>query len=185
VDSTSGVVIAGAAGSAEITATAEGKSGKVRVTVLPQPRTSRAELAAESQERPVADARPVDGDTEQRRAIEQMRAGVEQCYDALLRKDVARVEELYRPETKDDREKLKKLSRILRTSEWQAQVGERKDGVQRIEESTAFMDFGFRLAWKDAFGGRLSSSPMFRAEFARNGNRLDLTSCRIRGSPRL
>jgi hypothetical protein len=64
-------------------------------------------------------------------------------------------------------------------------VGERTDGAQRIDGSTAFMDFGFRLAWRDAFGGRLASTPTFRAEFVRNGNTLALTSCRIEGSPRL
>jgi hypothetical protein len=127
----------------------------------------------------------VDAAIERQRSIEQIRAGVEQCYDALLRKDVVRVEELYQPETKDDREKLKKLSRILSTSEWEAQVGEREDGPERLEGSTASMDFGFRLAWKDAFGGRLASSPTFRADFVKNGNTLALSSCRIVGSPRL
>jgi hypothetical protein len=47
------------------------------------------------------------------------------------------------------------------------------------------MEFSFRLTWKDAFGGRLSSKPVFRAEFARNGSGWGMSSCRIVGSPRL
>jgi hypothetical protein len=47
------------------------------------------------------------------------------------------------------------------------------------------MEFGFRLAWKDAFGGRLASQPTFRAEFVKNDDGFDLTSCRIVGSPHL
>jgi hypothetical protein len=47
------------------------------------------------------------------------------------------------------------------------------------------MEFGFRLSWKDAFGGRLSSRPMFRAEFTESGGKLDLASCRIVNSPKL
>jgi hypothetical protein len=47
------------------------------------------------------------------------------------------------------------------------------------------MEFSFRLTWKDAFGGRLSSRPVFRAEFARNGDGWNMSSCRIIGSPKL
>jgi hypothetical protein len=114
-----------------------------------------------------------------------MLAGVELCYGALRVKDVDRVEELYKPESRSDQEKLKKLGRILRTSEWEAEVGEREDGAQRLEGSNPTMDFGFRLSWKDSFGGRLRSEPVFRAEFVKNGDKLDLSSCRIVGSPKL
>jgi uncharacterized protein YjdB len=186
VDSTSGIVIAKAPGSAEITVSAEGKSGSVRVTVLPQPRTSRAELAAESVAQAATEApSSVDPTTERERVIEQMMAGVEQCYGALRQKDVSRIVELYKPASKADRDKLRKLGRILQTKEWAAQVGERENGAQRVESSKAEMDFSFRLTWRDAFGGRLSSQPTFRAEFARDGGTLDLSSCRMIGSPKL
>jgi uncharacterized protein YjdB len=185
VDSASGVVIAGAPGSTQITATAEGKSGNVRVTVLPQPRTSRTELAAETVAQRAEDPPPVPPAAERQRLVDQMLAGIEVCYGALRAKDVDRVEELYRPETKSDREKLRKLGRILQTREWEAVVGEREDGAQRLEDSTAAMDFGFRLTWKDSFGGRIRSQPVFRAEFVKNGDQLDLSSCRIVGSPKL
>jgi hypothetical protein len=185
VDSASGLVEARSPGSAEITAISEEKSGKVRVTVLPEPRTSRAELLAENAARTPAAPPAEDPTAERQRAIEQMLSGVERCYNALQRKDVARVAELYKPASRGDRDKLKKLSRILWTNEWGAVVGEREDGVQRVEDTTAATDFSFRLTWKDAFGGRLSSRPVFRAEFTRNGSGWDLSSCRIIGSPKL
>ncbi|MEO8089999.1 MAG: protein kinase [Gemmatimonadales bacterium] len=110
--------------------------------------------------------------------------GVEQCYDALRSKDVELVAELYRPRDKSDREKLNKLSRILRTEEWSAVVGERVDGPRQPGPPPA-AEFSFQLVWKDAFGGRLSSRPVFRAEFVRSGNQWEVSSCRIVGSPKL
>jgi hypothetical protein len=47
------------------------------------------------------------------------------------------------------------------------------------------MEFSFRLTWKDAFGGRLKSQPVFRTEFVRNADRWELSSCRIIGTPEL
>ena len=109
---------------------------------------------------------------------------MQQCYDALRSKNVDRVTELYRPVDKSDREKLNKLTRILRTEEWSAVVGERVDGTRQLGSGAA-AEFSFHLAWKDAFGGRLTSRPVFRAEFARSGNRWEMSSCRIVGSPKL
>jgi len=144
-----------------------------------------AERAAEAEARRAAEPASGDVAAERLRVVDQLRAGVDQCYEALAQKDVVRVEQLYRPETKSDRENLKKLGRILRTSEWEAQVGTREDGDQRIGTTSATMDFGFRLAWKDSFGGRLTSRPVFRAEFVKNGETFGLSSCRIVGAPEL
>jgi hypothetical protein len=156
----------------------------VRVTVLPKPRTSRTpELAAEVAG--AAESGSADPAAERLRLADHLRSAVDQCYDALARKDVVRVEQLYRPESKSDRDYLKKLGRILRTREWEAQVGEREDGAQRFGSTTATMEFTFRLAWKDAFGGRHASRPIFRAELTRNGDNFALSSCRITGSPEL
>jgi len=184
VDS-SGVAVALAAGSADISASVDGKAGKVRVTVLPQPRTSRAELAAEEARRSAPATPPADPAAERLRVVDQMRQGVDQCYNAVAQKDVNELEDLYHPDSKTDRDNLKKLSRILRTSEWAAQVGEREDGAQRIGSATASMEFGFQLSWKDAFGGRLTSRPVFRVDFVKDGSTLNLSSCRIVGTPDL
>jgi hypothetical protein len=54
-----------------------------------------------------------------------------------------------------------------------------------VDGATATMEFAFRLTWKDAFGGRLSSRPVLRAEFVRTGGGWNMSSCRIIGSPRL
>jgi uncharacterized protein YjdB len=185
VDPASGAVDARGAGSVNITATSEGKSGQVRLTVLPEPRTGRPELPSDTAA-PAAKSPPAnDLAAERELVIDRMKAGVEQCYGALQQKDVTRLAQLYNSADKSDQEKLKRLSRILRTDEWAAQVGDREDGTQRIDAATAAMDFSFRLTWKDAFGGRLSSKPVFRVEFAKNGDSWDLSSCRIVGSPKL
>jgi hypothetical protein len=126
-----------------------------------------------------------DRDGARRRLEAGVLTGVQECYDALRSKDVARVTELYRPTTKSDKEKLNKLTRILRTEEWSAVVGERVDGTRQLDGARPKMEFRFQLVWKDAFGGRLSSRPVFRAEFARNGNEWQISSCRIVGSPKL
>jgi hypothetical protein len=111
--------------------------------------------------------------------------GVQQCYEALRSKNVARVAELYRPVSKADEDKLNKLTRILRTEEWDAVVGKRVDGPRQLGPAAAAMEFSFPLVWKDAFGGRLASRPSFRAEFAKKGNEWEMSSCRVVGSPKL
>jgi hypothetical protein len=185
VDPASGAVDARAPGSVDITATSEGKSGQVRLTVLPEPRTGRREQPGDSAALGASEPSPDDLATERQRVVDQLKAGVEQCYGALRQKDVARLVQLYQSANKADQEKLNRLSRILRTGEWAAEVGKREDGDQRIDGATAAMDFSFRLTWRDAFGGRLSSKPVFRAEFAKNGTSWDMSSCRIIGSPKL
>ena len=62
----------------------------------------------------------------------QILAGAERCYAALKSKDVTSLTELYHPATASDRNTLKKLSRLLQTREWSADVGERVDGNRRI-----------------------------------------------------
>ena len=110
---------------------------------------------------------------------------MQQCYDALRSKNVARVVELYGPVKKSDEDKLNKLTRILRTEEWRAVVGKRVDSPRQLGPDAAAMEFSFPLAWKDAFGGRLTSRPVFRAEFAKKGNEWEIASCRMVGSPKL
>jgi hypothetical protein len=131
-----------------------------------------------------ADTSPGDPDAARQRLAAGILTGVQQCYDALRSKDVARVAELYRPTKKSDKEKLNKLTRILRTEEWSAVVGERVDGTRQLGTEAA-AEFSFQLVWKDAFGGRLTSRPVFRAEFAKNGDEWEMSSCRIVGSPKL
>jgi serine/threonine protein kinase len=138
---------------------------------------------------PPTSSRPVTppgGAAVERRRIEtQLRAGTDDCYTALRSKDVRRLTAMYHPATKSDEGKLKELSRILRTQEWAAVVGNRVDGNRQIGPESAAMEFSFRLTWKDAFGGHLSSQPVFRAEFTRQGDRWQMSGCRIVGSPKL
>jgi eukaryotic-like serine/threonine-protein kinase len=122
---------------------------------------------------------------ERRRLEALIISQVEQCYEAVRTKDIARVAQLYRPATRSDQDQLKKLSRILRTPEWQAVVSERVDGAPQIGDEAAAMEFSLELRWKDAGGRLLTSRPLFRAEFGKHRSEWELSSCRIVGSPEL
>lgn len=128
---------------------------------------------------------PEDRDLDRQRLDAAILRGVHQCYNALRSKDVARVTELYQPAKKSDVDKLGKLTRILQTEEWDAVVGERMDRPRQAGRDSTAREFSFQLVWKDAFGGRLASRPVFRAEFARIGDEWEISSCRIVGSPKL
>jgi eukaryotic-like serine/threonine-protein kinase len=128
-----------------------------------------------------ADEPPVD----RRKAESALRDGVEECYRAVRSKDLDRLGRLYAPKTVADEDKLRRLTRILRTEPWQAVVGRRVDGVREIASRSAAAEFSFRLTWRDSYGGRLSSQPIFRAEFAPDRDGWTMSSCRIVGSPKL
>jgi len=196
VEARTGRVRGYAPGTATIVATSGSKTARSPVTVLeadlsdtlavqayesePWPSEEREETAAES-----AVAVPEDGDAALQRLEVGIQAGVQQCYDALRFKNVARVAELYRPTKKSDEEKLSKLARILRTEEWSAVVGERVNGKRQLGTKAAAMDFSFQLVWKDAFGGHLNRRAGFRAGVVKKGNEWEISSCRIVGSPKL
>ena len=131
-------------------------------------------------------SRPADDPPVDRRKLEdRMRAGVEECYRSVRSKELERLARIYAPKTVADEEKLRRLTRILRTEPWQAVVGRRVDGVRELGSKAAAAEFSFRLAWRDSYGGRLSSQPIFRAEFIRQGEEWTMSSCRIVGSPKL
>jgi serine/threonine protein kinase/uncharacterized protein YjdB len=174
VDPATGLVTARSPGAAAITAASGDRSAVVRLTVFPRPEpvpVSVPERRGWAEERALAE--------------ERMRAGVNECYAALAARDAERLAAVYRPATRSDEEKLKKLTRILRTSEWDVAVGERVDGARRIGIDAAMTEFSVRLTWKDSFGGRLGSEPRFRAEFTRGAKGWEMSSCRIVGSPTL
>jgi hypothetical protein len=128
---------------------------------------------------------PLFNNAESRRREAWLLSAVEQCYRSLRSRDVARLEELYRPASPSDEDKLNRLKRILSTEEWAAVVGERINGERHLAGESPAMDFSFQLVWKDAFGGRLTSRPTFRTVIARSGNNWEISSCRIVGSPKL
>jgi hypothetical protein len=187
VEARTGRVRAYAPGTATILATSGSTAARSRLTVFPadiSPDTLPVQAYESGSWESEEPEEPAPKPTVTAPDDAGIRAGVEQCYEALRSKNVDRVTELYRPVDKSDRQKLNKLTRILRTEEWSAVVGERVDGTRQLG-SGAVAEFSFQLAWKDAFGGRLSSRPVFRAEFARSGNRWEMSSCRIVGSPKL
>ena len=144
------------------------------------PPADRSAMERARAERPRVE-QPID-----RRQLEsRIRDGVEDCYDAVRSKDLDRLVEVYHPRTYADEDKLKRLTRILRTEPWKAVVGKRVDGVRELGATAAAAEFSFRLGWRDSHGGRLSSQPIFRAEFARGPDGWAMSSCRMVGSPKL
>lgn len=128
---------------------------------------------------------PHFNNAERRRREAWLLTAVEQCYEAVRLGNVARLEELYHAESASDKDKLGRLKRILRTEEWGAVVGERINGERHLAGESPAMEFSFQLVWKDAFGGRLTSRPVFRTVIAQSGDQWELSSCRILGSPKL
>jgi hypothetical protein len=144
-----------------------------------------SEPAYREEEATVQSTVPVFNNAERRRREAWLLTAVEQCYEAVRSRDVSRLEELYRPQNASDRDKLSRLIRILRTEEWGAVVGERINGERHPAGESPAMEFTFQLVWKDAFGGRLTSRPVFRAVIAERGSNWEVDSCRIVGSPKL
>ncbi len=168
VDEATGLVVGRAPGSARISATADGTVTWIRLTVLTRPEPLR----------------PLAPGAEQQRAEAWIEAGVEECYGALQSRDLARLRRLWRPASKADEDKLKRLSRILQTRGWGALVGERVDLAPTIGPESAAMDFRVLLTWRESSAAR-TSQLVFRADFSRTDGRWELSSCRIVGSPRL
>jgi hypothetical protein len=137
--------------------------------------------------RPVATPAEPDGESPAnlRKVESRMRAGVKRCYDALRSKNLGRLNELYRPASVSDEDKLRRLTRILRTETWGAVVGRRFDGAREIGVRSAAMEFSVPLTWRDPIGAHRSSQPIFRAEFDLQGREWRMSSCRIVGSPNL
>jgi serine/threonine protein kinase len=140
---------------------------------------------ADEEEPAVQSTVPVFNNAERSRREAWLLTAVEQCYEAIRSRDVARLEELYRPESESDHDKLSRLKRILSTDEWAAVVGERINGERHLAGDSPSMEFSFQLVWKDAFGGRLTSRPVFRTVIARRGSNWGASGCRIVGTPKL
>jgi hypothetical protein len=210
VDSATGKVHGESSGTTRITAQSGSKTATSELLVLPSieapvepsgyvpltpaPRRDEApeEIASAPPSRPPVVNRPVDPPDppadppiDRRQVESRIREGVEDCYNAVRSKDLDRLAKMYHPRTYADEDKLKRLTRILRTQPWKAVVGKRTDGARELGAKAAAGEFSFRLEWRDSHGGRLSSHPIFRAEFARDADGWTMSSCRIVGSPKL
>ncbi|MDQ3136787.1 MAG: Ig-like domain-containing protein, partial [Gemmatimonadota bacterium] len=169
VDEGTGAVVGRAPGSVRIMAAAGVESAWTQLTVLPRPERLRAQ----------------DGNSERRQAETWVAAGVEQCYGALQSRNLARLGLLWRPVSRSDEDNLKQLTRILRTPELEAVVGERTDRPPTIGPQAATAEFTAPLTWRESSAGPRTSHLVFRAGFVRTLDRWELSSCRVVGSPRL
>jgi hypothetical protein len=158
-------VVAHAPGSARVTARSEGASAWIMLTVVPRPE-------------PLATAEPGAGRPRTEAGLE---VGVEACYQALRSKDMRRVRALWRPTTQTDEDHLKRLSRVLQADRGSTAVGDRDNGASTVGFESASMEFSVPLTWRDPSGGRTGRAG-FRAEFALNAGRWEMSSCRMVGS---
>jgi serine/threonine protein kinase/uncharacterized protein YjdB len=165
VDETAGIVVAHAPGSARVTARSEGASAWVLLTVVPRPA-------------PLATLEPDGGRPRTEAGLE---VGVEGCYQALRSKDMRRVRALWRPTTMTDEDNLKRLGRVLQADRGSTAVGDRADGASTVGFESSAVEFSVPLTWRDASGGRTGRAD-FRAEFALNAGRWEMSSCRMVGS---
>jgi hypothetical protein len=165
VDETAGIVVAHAPGSARVTARSEGAAAWVLLTVVPRPA-------------PLATLEPDGGRPRTEAGLE---VGVEGCYQALRSKDMRRVRALWRPTTMTDEDNLKRLGRVLQADRGSTAVGDRADGASTVGFESSSVEFSVPLTWRDASGGRTGRAD-FRAEFALNAGRWEMSSCRMVGS---
>jgi serine/threonine protein kinase len=165
VDETAGIVGARAPGSARITARSAGASAWILLTVVPRPE-------------PLAAADPDGGRPHTEAGLE---VGVEGCYQALRSKDMRRVRALWRPTTQTDEDNLKRLGHVLQADRGSTAVGDRVDGASAVGFESAAMEFSVPLTWKAPSGGRTGRAD-FRAEFALNAGRWEMSTCRMVGS---
>jgi hypothetical protein len=165
VDEGTGVVTARAPGSARITARAEGASTWILLTVLPRPEPLGA--ADPDSGRPGSEAR--------------LLAGVEACHLTLRSGDMRRVRALWHPTSKADEDNLKRLGQVL-ASGGAAAVGDHTDGAAMIGLESAAVEFSVPLTWREHARQRTGLAE-FRAEFALNAGRWELSSCRMVGRP--
>ncbi len=166
VDETAGIVVARAPGSARVTARAAGASAWILLTVVPRPE-------------PLATAGPDGGRPPTEAGLE---AGVESCHQALLSRDMRRVRALWRPASKAEEDNLKRLGRVLQAGGGSTVVGDRAEGASTIGLESAAMEFSVPLTWSESWGRRTGQAD-FRAEFALNAGRWEMSSCRMVGPP--
>jgi hypothetical protein len=166
VDEAAGIVVARAPGSARITARSEDASTWILLTVVPRPE-------------PLAAAGPDGGRPRTEAGLE---AGVEECHQALRSRDMGRVRALWRPASETDEDNLRRLGRVLQAGGRSTAVGDRADGASTIGFESASMEFSVPLTWSNS-SGRHTGQADFRAEFALNAGRWEMSSCRMVGSP--
>ncbi len=166
VDETAGIVVARAPGSARVTARADGASAWIPLTVVSRPE-------------PLSTADP---DGERPRTEARLKAGVDACYQALRSRDMRRVRALWRPASKADEDNLTRLARVLQAGGGTTAVGDRAEGASTVGLESAAMEFSVPLTWSVPSGRRTTQAD-FRAEFALNAGRWELSSCRMVGPP--
>jgi serine/threonine-protein kinase len=173
---TTGVVTAIGPGTADLTASADGRTTTVRLSVLapapPPPSLPKAESAK---------APPVDRAAEEARARAAIEDAVQQYVGALRAHDARRVRSLYRPTSDQDRKNEQALMRLLEGPA-KLTAAEPRIGTSRIDGATASVDFSVPMTWHNPFGRIREQTIPFRAELQRDGTEWRLTSSQVAGA---
>jgi uncharacterized protein YjdB len=159
VDPKSGVVTARATGTAIITASAGGATGRAVLLV-----TSGAPTPT---------------------ASELVRRQIVEFVAAVRTRNAARVEELLTPAEGAEGQSRAKLLKLLREGKPRFAAGNQGGGPPQINGSRATADFSVPLSWRTRLGGTKRVVVTFQAELSRNDGGWRITSCRILGAPDL
>jgi hypothetical protein len=170
---TTGVVTAIGPGTADITASASGKTTTVRLIVAaPAPATP------ESVKAPLPD--PAVEASRARAAIE---ASVQQYVAALRAHDARRVTALYRGAGASDQDR-KTQQTLVRLMDGAAKLTAAEPRIEpsRIDGANASVDFAVPMSWRNPFGRIRNETVSFRADLQRDPTGWRMVGVRVIGT---
>ena len=170
IGATTGVVTAAGPGTADLTASAGGKSTTVRLTVVAP--------APPPVEPPRAPA--VDPAAEERRARAAIDAGVQRYVSVLRAHDARTVTSLYSPQSEQDRKNEQLLLRLMEGAA-KLTVAEPRANPSTIDGASASVEFAVALSWRNSFGRLRQETVSFRMELQRDGADWRTVSARVIG----
>jgi serine/threonine-protein kinase len=171
IGATTGVVTAAGPGTADLTASAGGKSTTVRLTVV-----APAPPAAEPARAPAVDAA-----AEERRARAAIESGVSRYVSALRAHDARTVAALYRAQSDQDRKNEQVLIRLMDGAA-KLTVAEPRVSPPTIDGQSASADLTVPLSWRNPFGRIRQETVAFRVELQRDGTEWRAVSARVVGT---
>jgi hypothetical protein len=169
-----GVVTAVGPGTANLTASAGGKTTTVRLNVAAPP-PPPALPKAESAKTPAVDRAAEESRT--RAAIE---GAVQQYVAALRSHDAGRVRSLYRPASDQDRKNEQALGRLMESAA-KLTAADPQIGASRVDGANASVEFSVPMSWRNPFGRIREQTVSFRAELQRDGTDWRMTSSQVAG----
>jgi Big-like domain-containing protein len=148
-----GVVTARRPGTVTIVATADGRTGRVTLSVG----------ARRAVEAPAPAPAPPARANSAAAAGQVMRARIDEFVTALRERNGSRVAALYAAESGQDRKNLQALLERMRRPETRLKAAEPQLGPMEVREMEAGVDFQIPMSWTTPFGRVRSQTSTFRA----------------------